>query len=253
MTTLAIALNTYREAIRDKVLYVLIFFAGVAILGSKAIGFVTIGQDVKIIADISLASISVFGALISIFVGTSLIYKEIDKRTIYTILSQPIRRYEFVIGKYLGLAILLAVVTAIMTGISAGYLLVMGGEVNGMFIASVGLIYMKLLMVTALSVLLSALTSPILGAIIVFSCYVFGHGTGILIDLPPHIEGTWVQEIMKALYYVFPNLANFDIWPQYSNGVPVTAAYVTWAAAYGAVYTLMLLFLAAVAFENKDV
>src|SRR5690606_20767780 len=91
-----LAQNTFRESVRDKVLYVLLLFAIASVLGSKAIGWISIGQDIKIVKDFTLASISVFGALIAIFVGTSLLYKEIDKRTLYTILSQPMRRWEFV-------------------------------------------------------------------------------------------------------------------------------------------------------------
>ncbi len=90
---IAVAYNTFRESVRDKVLYVLLFFAIAVIIGSKAIGWISIGQDIKIIKDLSLAGISIFGALIAIFVGTSLVYKEIDKRTIYTISGQPLYRY----------------------------------------------------------------------------------------------------------------------------------------------------------------
>ena len=104
----AIATNTYREAIRDKILYLLLVFGALSIASSKLLGFISIGDDLKIIVDISLASISLFGALIAIFVGTSLVYKEVDKRTIYTIISRPIDRYEFILGKYLGLVMLIA-------------------------------------------------------------------------------------------------------------------------------------------------
>ena len=95
MRVYAIAHNTFREAVRDKVLYVLLFLAGASILGSKALGWISVGQDIKIMKDISLATIQIFGVLIAIFVGTNLVYKEIDKRTLYTIISRPIHRYEF--------------------------------------------------------------------------------------------------------------------------------------------------------------
>lgn len=253
MRTLAIALNTYREAVRDRILYVLLFFAGATILASKALGYISLGQDVKIIADISLAAISVFGALIAIFVGTNLVYKEIDKRTIYTILSQPIWRYEFVLGKYLGLAMLIATVTAAMS-IGAGvYIAFQGGTVNITYVEAVALIYFKLLLITGLSVLLSTVTSPILGAIVVLTAYFVGHATSIMVDLPAHFDGTRAKELIEAAYYIVPNLGNFDVWREYANGVGVPHVYVIWTVGYGAAYTMILLYLAAMAFENKDV
>lgn len=250
---LAVALNTYREAVRDKILYVLLFFAGATILCSKALGYISVGQDIKIIADISLASISIFGALIAIFVGTNLVYKEIDKRTIYTILSQPIWRFEFILGKYLGLALLIATVTGIMGLFAAGYIAFLGGTVNLMYAEAVLLIYWKLLLVTAFSILMSSLTSPILGAIVVLSSYFIGHATGILVDLPAQLEGTAMKQLTQVVYYAIPNLSNFDIWREYANGVVVPGSFVAWTVLYGTVFTGLLLFLAVMAFQDKDV
>jgi ABC-type transport system involved in multi-copper enzyme maturation permease subunit len=249
----AVVQNTFREAVRDKVLYVLLLFAGAAIFGSKALGWISIGQDIKIVKDISLAAISVFGALITIFVGTSLIYKEIDKRTVYTILCRPIFRWEFIVGKFLGLALLLLVVTVAMTAASAVYVLVLGGTVDATFLLAALLIYWKLLLLNALAVLLSSLTSPILGALIVFSVYLIGHATNILVDLPLQIRESVTGRVLEVVYYVLPNLSNFDIRAEAANDVPVAFTYVLWALAYGTIYTAMLLTLAALAFEDKDV
>jgi len=253
MRILTVALNTYREAVRDKILYVLLFFAGATILCSKALGYISVGEDMKIITDISLASISIFGALISIFVGTSLVYKEIDKRTIYTILSRPIWRFEFILGKYLGLAMLIATVTMIMGTVAAAYILVLGGTVSFMFAEALLLNLWKLLLLTALSVLLSTLTSPILGAIVVLSAYFIGHATGILVDLPGQFENTALKEVIALAYYAIPNLSNFDIWREYANGVSVPHSYVLWTMVYGTVYTSLLLFLACISFHDRDV
>jgi len=250
---LAVAQNTFREAVRDKVLYVLLFFAASTILGSKAIGWISIGQDVKVVKDISLAAVSIFGVLIAIFVGTSLVYKEIDKRTIYTIICRPMARWEFIVGKYLGMALLLAIVTAIMTLVTTAYVLSLGGSVDTTFFLAVLLIYWELLLITSLAVLMSSVTSPILGALIVFSAFVVGHATTILIDLPEHFKGTWTEFVLACVYYVIPNLSNFNICSEAANGVEVAPAYVLWAMAYGSVYTVMLLVLASLAFEDKDV
>lgn len=253
MRILAVARNTFRESVRDKVLYVLLFFAAVTIFGSKALGWISIGQDIKIVKDISLAAVSVFGVLIAIFVGTNLVYKEVDKRTIYTIICRPMHRWEFIVGKYVGLAALLAVVTAVMAVVASVYVVALGGGLDMTFAAAVLLIYWQLLLVTALAVLLSACTSPILGAIIVFSTYVVGHATNIFMDLPDHLRGTFAERMMRFAYYVIPNLSNFDIRAEAANGVPVSPGYVLWALVYGTVFTVMLLVLASLAFQDKDV
>lgn len=253
MRVLAVARNTFREAVRDKVLYVLLLFAAAAIFGSKALGWISIGQDIKIVKDLSLAAVSVFGVLIAIFVGTNLVYKEIDKRTIYTILCRPMHRWEFILGKYLGLAALLALVTAVMVAVAAVYVIVLGGSLDATFFLAALLIGWQLLLITALAVLLSALTSPILGAIIVFSTYVVGHATTIFTELPPHFDGTATKYVLQTVYYIIPNFSNFDIRAEAANGVPVAPGYILWAMTYGIVYTAVLLVIASLAFQDKDV
>lgn len=249
----AVAINTYREAIRDKVLYVLLFFAAVTILSSKLLGYVSVGDDAKVVVDISLTAISLFGALIAVFVGTNLVYKEVDKRTIYTILSTPIWRFEFVLGKFLGLVALLAVVCGATGAVAAVYLAVSGGSLTPAFAVAILLIFMKLALVTSGAVLLSAVTSPILGAIVAFSLYVFGHATGVLVDLPPNIESETVRTFLEAIYHILPNLAAFDIRSEVANGVPVDLRYVAWTVLYGLFWTALFLVCAALAFEDKDV
>ncbi len=253
MRILTVAQNTFREAVRDKVLYVLLFFAAVVIFGSKALAWISIGQDIKIVKDITLAAISLFGVLIAIFTGTSLIYKELDKRTLYTILSQPMHRHEFILGKYIGLMALLGVVTVIMAGVSAAYVILLGGKLEGMYFLAVLLIYCKLMLVTSIALLLSSLSSPILGAIIVFMAYVFGHATGVFLNLPPQFDGTLAKHLLEVAYYIVPNLGNFDLRSEAANGIPVSLGYVAWAITYAAAYTGVFLILAALVFEEKDV
>jgi ABC-type transport system involved in multi-copper enzyme maturation permease subunit len=250
---IAVAHNTFRESVRDKVLYVLLFFAGAAILCSKALGWITIGQDIKVVSDISLAALEVFGVLIAIFIGTNLLYKEIDKRTLYTILARPMRRYEFVLGKYLGLVLLLGIVTFAMGVMGAAYILLLGGTVGSSFIFAVVLTYMEFLLVTAFALLMSCVTTPILGALIVFSVFVLGHATTVLVDLPPQLRDTGTQYILEFVYYALPNLNNFNLRSEAANAVAVNPVYVLWSIAYGCAYSAMLLAGAAMLFEEKDV
>ena len=140
-----------------------------------------------------------------------------------------------------------------MAVFSSAYITFMGGAVDIVFFEAVFLIYIKLMLITASSVLLSSLTSPILGAIIVLSGYAFGHATGILIDLPPQLSGTTTETLMRWTYFVTPNLSNFDIWREYANGIEISQAYIAWTALYGIVYTVFILYLATLAFKYKDV
>ncbi len=110
-----IALNTFREAIRDRILYLLFFFAAVALVFSRLLAVLTVGDRVKIIKDVGLASISLFGVLMAIMVGTGLVYKEIDKKTIYTLLSKPIQRWQFLLGKFFGLVLTLFIMILAMS------------------------------------------------------------------------------------------------------------------------------------------
>jgi len=232
---------------------VLLFFAATTIFGSKILGWISIGQDVKIVKDICLAAMSVFGVLIAIFVGANLVYKEIDKKTLYTILAQPLHRYEFVLGKYLGLLAILAVSLVIMTGVSTVYLMLMGGSVTVTWFQAILLIYAKLALITGFALLLSALVSPIMGAIIVFCVYVAGHATEVFKDLPPQFDDTVSKYILEAAYYVIPNLNTFNLQSEAANNVPVAPAYVPFALVYGLAWTAMLLILACLAFEGRDV
>lgn len=249
----AVAANTFRESIRDKVLYVLLFFAAATILGSKVLGWISIGQDLKIIKDICLASMSIFGTLIAIFVGANLVYKEIDKKTLYTLLAQPMKRYEFMLGKYAGLLAVIAVSVGLMTAASSAYLWLMGGAMTAVWFQAVLLIFMKLVLLTAFSILLSTLVSPILGAIVVVSFYVAGHATEVFKDLPPQFNDTATKQLLELLYYVIPNLNMFNLQSEAANNVPVTSAYIVFAVVYGLAWTALLLTLACMAFERRDV
>src|SRR5688572_10435954 len=123
MRVAAIAANTFREAIRDRILYLLLAFAILMIVSSRVLSLLTVGAEEKIVKDVGLASLSLFGVATAIFVGVGLVFKEIEKRTVYTLISKPISRSQFILGKYLGLVMVLAVNLSIMTAVF--YLLLM--------------------------------------------------------------------------------------------------------------------------------
>lgn len=247
-----IALNTFKENLRDKILYNLVFFALLLIGSAVLLSNLTMGEQTKIIKDIGLASINLFGVLIAIFVGIGLVSKEIEKRTIYTIIAKPVPRYQFLLGRYGGLAITLFVNTAIM--VVGFFLILLLGKTSpdlGL-IKAIGLIYIELLVIVAAAVLFSTFTTPTLSASFTLALYVIGHLTADLRVFGARFQNDLTKELLEGLYYTLPNLEYFNVKGQAAHGVPVALSYLFSASAYGVVYSAGLLVLACVIFQRRD-
>ena len=173
-TIAAIALNTFREAIRDRILYLLLVFALVLIVAARLLSLLTVGSEDKIIKDFGLAAISIFGVLTAVFVGVSLVFKEIERRTVYTLLANPVRRWQFVSGKYVGLLMVLGMNVSLMSLTLAAVLLVRGQSLLPL-LPAVWLILVELALITAFSILFSSFTNPILAAMGTVAIYIVGH------------------------------------------------------------------------------
>jgi ABC-type transport system involved in multi-copper enzyme maturation permease subunit len=211
---LTVARNTYRENIRDRVLYNLILFALIMILSSLALGQLTLGNNDKVILDLGLSSISIFGMLISIFIGIGLVYKELEKRTVYALLAKPIHRHEFILGKYLGLLFTLFVNLVIMTvGLELALLYTgrigLGGYLR--VLPAVYLVFLSLALVTALALLFSTFSTPALSALFTFFLWVIGHFGSDLQNFGELTKSVPIKWLCRILYYVIPNLSNFAI------------------------------------------
>ena len=260
-----VAVNVFRESVRDKVLYSLVGFATLLIAVSYLIGQLTAGQDVKIIKDLGLAAIATFGLLIAVFIGIGLVWKEVERRSVYSLLSKPIRRYEFILGKYAGLALTLFVNLAMMT--VAFYLVLaylnaqFSEEVRAVWpvaatdprmLLAITLIFVELLLVTAIALFFSTFSSPFLSAALTFGLWVAGHFNADLKNFESVVDTRSAAYLTRALYYVLPNFAAFDIKTQVVYALPVPGSYVATTAAYGIVYIALLLAGAVVIFERRD-
>ena len=188
----AIAVNVFRESVRDKVLYNLVLFAVVMIGASYLIGQLTAGQDIKIIKDLGLSAISVFGLFIAVFIGIGLVSKEVDKRSVYSLLAKPIRRPQFVFGKYCGLTLTLAVNVAVMAAALYAVLFYMSWGVptttaqswdapalDPALLKAVSLIFVELMLVTAIALFFSTFSTPMLSAAFTFGLFIVGHFSAI--------------------------------------------------------------------------
>ncbi|OFW14984.1 MAG: hypothetical protein A3F70_15680 [Acidobacteria bacterium RIFCSPLOWO2_12_FULL_67_14] len=260
-----VAVNVFKESVRDKVLYSLVAFAALLIGVAYLIGQLTAGQDVKIIKDLGLAAIATFGLLIAVFIGIGLVWKEVDRRSIYSLLSKPIRRHEFILGKYAGLSLTLIVNVAIMTLAFYAVLAYMNTQFSeasrsvwpapatdpGM-LRAIGLIVVELLLVTAIALFFSTFSSPLLSAGLTFGLWVIGHFNADLRNFEAVVESKTAAYLARGLYYVLPNFAAFDIKTQVVNALPVAPSYLAATTAYGLVYISFLLVGAVVIFSRRD-
>lgn len=251
MKVLSIALNTFRENLRDKLLYNLLVFALLLIGSSLLLMRLTLGEFHRLLLDVGLGSINIFGVLIAIFVGIGLVNKEIEKKTIYTIVSKPVARYQFLLGKYLGLAITLLVNTLIMV---AGLLLVLWAQdvpVTGMLFKAVGLIFIEFMVITAVALLCSTFTSATLSAIFTLATYVIGHLTADLKTFGAKMD-EGVRMVLNGLYYVLPNLERFNLKGHVVHHLEVPTSDLLLIVLYGLTYVTFLLLSASIIFQRRD-
>ncbi len=260
-----IALNVFKESVRDRVLYNLVLFAVLLMGASYLIGQLTAGQDVKIIKDLGLAATAVFGLFIAVFIGIGLVAKEVERRSVYALLSKPIRRHEFIAGKYLGLVFTLAVNVAVMAASLYVVLAYMAWGADDIvrrswdapatdpaMLKAVFLIFVELCVVTAMALFFSTFSTPILSAVFTFGLYIVGHFSADLKNFQVVVESPVAVSLARGLYYVLPNLAAFDIKADVVHGQPIGAAYLGITTAYGLVYIVLLVLAAMVIFSRRD-
>ena len=263
--TAAIAVNVFRESVRDKVLYNLVLFAIVMIGASYLLGQLTAGQDVKIIKDLGLSAISVFGLFIAVFIGIGLVSKEVERRSVYSLLPKPIHRYQLIVGKYAGLALTLAVNVAVMAiALYAVLVYTSWGTapivqrawdapaLDPALLEAIGLILIELLLVTAIALFFSTFSTPILSAALTFGFFIVGHFSTDLRNFDQVVDSPSAVWLARGLYWVLPNLAQFDVKSQVVHGRPVSMGYIALTTGYGALYTAMLLTIAVYIFSRRD-
>lgn len=260
-----VAVNVFRESVRDKVLYSLVVFAVLLMSASVLIGQLTAGQDVKIIKDLGLAAISLFGVAIAVFIGIGLVWKEVDKRSIYSLLSKPIRRHEFVLGKYVGLMLTLAVNVGVMTLAFYAVLALMHWRTDPVvraawavpavdirLLGAIALIVVELALVTAVALFFSTFSSPFLSAMLTLGLWVIGQFAGDLRSVDEQFASPTVIALARGLYYVLPNFAAFDVKAQVVYGRAVDPQYFALTALYGGVYLALTLTAAVTVFGRRD-
>lgn len=251
----AIARNTFREAVRDRVLYNLVLFVLLITVCAVFVGELSAANETKIIVDLGLSASLVFGAFIAIFVGTALVYKEIERRTVYAIFSKPVGRAEFLLGKYLGLCATLLVNTVVMgIGIALALIYVRGGWTSAaanVFPAML-LIYLELLILVAITLLFSTFSSPTLSALLAFALFIVGHFSSDLRQFADSTGTPAARAFFTFLYYLLPNFSNHSFTVATAHGELTPLTLIAYVALYSLLYIAALLAAATLIFKHRN-
>jgi ABC-type transport system involved in multi-copper enzyme maturation permease subunit len=250
-----VALNTFREAVRDRVLYNLVFFALAMIAASILVGQVSIGIEEMVIVSLGLSAISVIGLLMAVFIGVGLVSKEMDKRTLYAILAKPVRRWEFLLGKFGGLLLTLTVNTVAMaTGLFLALRLVKqsGDPLEGPVLVAVYFILLKLALVVALALLFSCFTTPLLSILYTAGLYIAGLFVTDMRNFQSQTMSRALQTLLRWLSYLLPNFENFDVMASAAHGRAIPGVLIAQNTAYAALYCAVLLSAAAAILTRRN-
>jgi Cu-processing system permease protein len=264
-TILRIAVHVFKDSARDKVLYAIVVFAVLLIAASLLLGQLTAGQEVKIIKDLGLAAISIFGLFIAIFIGIGLVSKEVERRSIYGLLVKPMSRPQLVLGKYLGLVLTLTVNVVVMTlafyAVLGFYEWTATKEMKAVWEApaldpalmkAAFLILVELAVVTAVALFFSTFAGPMVAAALTFGVVIVGNFNADLKNFETVIDSQPMVWLAKVLYYALPNLAPFDVKAQVVHAQPVPLGYIGLSTGYAGLYVGMLLLLATLIFSRRD-
>ncbi len=250
----AISFNTFREAVRDRVLYNLVFFAILMIGAALLFGQISVGIHLIVLVNLGLTAISIFGVVIAIFIGIGLVSKEIDKKTLYTVLARPVRRWEFILGKFFGLVGTLAVNTFFMAiGFFAGvlYLAHSFSRQDVSLVVALYFIILQFVLVTAIALLFSSFSSPLLSAVFAFSLFIIGTFSEDLRGFAAIAHGP-AQWLATGLAYVVPNFSALNVISSVAHHQQVASSLIVYNSAYALLYATFAIAAAALIFEYRD-
>lgn len=253
MRVWALAVNTLREAVRDRVLYSILFFAVGVLALSLVIDDITIGDQAKVVRSVAQGAVDVFSAIIAMFLGVSVIHKELERKTVYTVLSRPLPRWVFVLGKYAGLMLTVAVEVAVLVVVYSAFMLVRGDPPDLTLFVSMGMLMVELALLTAWATLFSAYSAPTTAAAFTLAVFVIGHLADDIWLYGNQAESEAVQSVARALYWALPNFEVFSIREAAVHKDAVPWSRIGPGVAYGLGYTAAVLAGAMAVFQRKDV
>lgn len=257
---LGIARNTFREAVRNKVLYSIVFFAVALILLAVILGGASLAQDARVVRDIGLFAISFFSDMIAIFIGVTMVYQELERKTVYNVLSKPVAREAYLAGKFLGMAFTLGVQLAIMASALVLVMLVRGDPTPPLLFGALWLLYVRCLVIASLAVFFSSFSTPYVSGFLVLGVWLVG---SLLQNLEAFLLGDITGDISAAVSSavtligtavigIAPDLSLFVLTTQLTHNIPVPDTYLMHATGYGLGYALTFVMLGALIFRRRD-
>jgi ABC-type transport system involved in multi-copper enzyme maturation permease subunit len=248
-----IAHNTFKETIRDRILYSLVIFAMIMIGLSYFLAELSVGDFERIVINFGLTCVLIFGAIIAIFIGITLVSKEVEKKTIYSIISKPVSRFEFILGKFFGLSVTLLVTTVSMTvGLVVTAYIQSGNFHSTLFLVSF-MIYLELLILIAVSIMFSSFTTPTLSAIFTLSVFFIGHMSNGLKYFSEKTKVSGLKVTAKLIYYVIPNLENFNLRNTAVYGTGISVEEIGYKIVYFLAYVGLLILFSHLIFSRRNI
>ncbi|HEX6881036.1 MAG TPA: ABC transporter permease [Terriglobales bacterium] len=251
----AIAFNTFREAVRDRVLYNLVVFALLIVGSSLIFGEISIGIERQVLINLGLAAISLFGIVIAIFIGIGLVSKEIEKKTLYTVLgARPVRRWEFIVGKFVGLLGTLVVNAGFMAiGFFAAllYLTHAFQKADVYLLVALYFIVLQFVLITALALFFSTFSTPLMSAVFAFALFVIGTFAEDLRGFAALTTGM-TKVVANGLAWLVPNFAAFNVISQVAHSTPIPGQLVLYNTIYAFLYAAVCLSAAVIVFERRN-
>lgn len=250
---IAIALNTAREAVRNRILYSILFFAVLMVAVAAVFGAASIGDQTKYMKDFSLMSVSLFGVVIAIVLGVNLLHQELGKKTIFNILSKPVARWQFIVGKFFGLLVTLTLIVGAMSVGVVGFFTVLVGHLDhGLVVASFATL-LEITVVIAVAIFFSSLVvTPALAGMFTAATFVAGRSASYLLYFLKGEQPSIVQTMAQALYWALPRLDRYTVADQAVYGIVPDPAYLVVLLAYSVAYAGVLLLLSVGLFSRRE-
>ena len=251
---LAVSTNTVREAIRSKVFGSLLFFGVVMILSSLILGEMSLHNERRVIFDVMLFMSTLFAVIIAVYSSITLFYREIERRTIYTILSKPIPRWQFLVGKYIGVQALLLLVVVFMLGICVGVVALQGLSIESNLFYAFLTLYLQLGITTALAHLAATVASPLLAGFVTMGLFISGNLFSQLRVVKELLaeNGNPLTALITVLEYILPNLESLNLSRELTYQIAIPTGYVAQATLYAVTYTAIIMLVAILSFERKE-
>jgi len=248
----ALALSTFRETVRDRIFYLVAVFGFVMLASTAVLSPLNVGAQGKIMSDVGLAAMVVFGLVVSVFVGSAMVRKEMDKGTIVTILAKPVGRREYIIGKFLGLNLTLLAMLSIMALLFALMLTFAPGSFKFRYFSAFFLSFLELTLLNAVVVFFSTCVSPVLAAVFTLSVFAVGHLSESIRDFGQLQGSHFQQKTADVVYYLIPNLEVFNVRAAVVHGDTIASQHLLMATIYGVAWTVLLLLLAGAVFDRRE-